>query len=106
MFFEAILAALLQDNAERCDPPLDDDESQSIARSVAGYEPGLVFEISPTWATRRGLRGCTPKMRSIRREPVGQSGTANDFDPTTPRKLSGPRAKRFEAFTKKRLGYR
>jgi hypothetical protein len=36
----AILAALLEDNAQRCRPPLDQDEVRRIARSVARYEPG------------------------------------------------------------------
>ncbi len=35
----AILAALLEDNAARCDPPLPDDEVRRIAASAAQYEP-------------------------------------------------------------------
>ena len=34
-----IAGALLQVNAERCVPPLDDEEVMSIARSVSRYEP-------------------------------------------------------------------
>lgn len=37
---EAILAALQAHNAERCDPPLDDDEVRKIATSVGRYPPG------------------------------------------------------------------
>jgi hypothetical protein len=36
---EAIFAALMIENEARCDPPLDEDEVRSIARSIAGYEP-------------------------------------------------------------------
>ncbi len=35
----AIEAALLAENAERCAPPLDDDEVRDIAHSVGRYEP-------------------------------------------------------------------
>jgi len=35
----AIAAALLADNRERCEPPLDDDEVRKIARSVMRYPP-------------------------------------------------------------------
>jgi KaiC/GvpD/RAD55 family RecA-like ATPase len=40
MSCEAIEAALLVTNAERCKPPLPDNEVVSIARSVSRYEPG------------------------------------------------------------------
>jgi putative DNA primase/helicase len=36
---EAIAAALLAENAQRCKPPLDEAEVRKIARSVARYEP-------------------------------------------------------------------
>ena len=35
----AILAALLETNAQQCDPPLDDAEVKRIAASVSRYEP-------------------------------------------------------------------
>jgi len=35
----AIEAALLKENAERCQPPLPEDEVRAIAKSVARYEP-------------------------------------------------------------------
>ncbi|MDP9373602.1 MAG: phage/plasmid primase, P4 family, partial [Chloroflexota bacterium] len=35
----AIAAALLAENAERCDPPLGEDEVRRIAASVVSYEP-------------------------------------------------------------------
>ena len=41
MSFESILAALKEENARRCEPPLDDREVESIARSISGYEPTL-----------------------------------------------------------------
>lgn len=37
--YEAILAALQEENRLRCDPPLPDDEVMRIAKSVARYEP-------------------------------------------------------------------
>jgi putative DNA primase/helicase len=37
--YEAILQALLAENQERCEPPLQDEEVERIARSVARYEP-------------------------------------------------------------------
>lgn len=36
---DAILAALLEENRTRCDPPLDEGEVRRIAASVARYEP-------------------------------------------------------------------
>lgn len=39
MSFEAILAALMQENQARCSPPLDDDEVHRIAESVSRYAP-------------------------------------------------------------------
>lgn len=36
----AIEAALLIENTERCDPPLDEDEVRLIAASIAKYQPG------------------------------------------------------------------
>ncbi len=38
---DAIAAALLAENAARCDPPLPEDEVEGIARSVARYEPAV-----------------------------------------------------------------
>jgi hypothetical protein len=40
MIRTAIEAALLEENAERCDPPLPDDEVRTIAASIAWYPPG------------------------------------------------------------------
>jgi hypothetical protein len=36
----AIRAALLAENEEKCDPPLDRDEVEGIAQSASSYEPG------------------------------------------------------------------
>lgn len=36
---ESIEAALLVENGQRCDPPLDDEEVRKIAQSVARYDP-------------------------------------------------------------------
>src|SRR6266536_3979937 len=40
MLFDSILAALKEENARRCNPPLPDDEVDTVARSVARYRPG------------------------------------------------------------------
>ena len=44
----AIEAALLTTNAQRCNPPLPDDEVRAIARSIARYEPGSPHEVLRT----------------------------------------------------------
>lgn len=36
---ESIAAALLVENEQRCEPPLDDDQVRKIARSLARYDP-------------------------------------------------------------------
>ena len=36
---DAILAALLEENRTRCDPPLDEEEVRQIAASIGKYEP-------------------------------------------------------------------
>jgi putative DNA primase/helicase len=41
---DAMAAALLSDNAARCDPPLPEDQVRAIARSVARYEPATDSE--------------------------------------------------------------
>ncbi|MCA9040922.1 MAG: bifunctional DNA primase/polymerase [Planctomycetaceae bacterium] len=44
---EEILGGLRAVNASRCKPPLDDSELNSIARSIARYEPGDFMRIGP-----------------------------------------------------------
>jgi len=39
----AILAALMETNAERCDPPLKESEVRAVAASIARYEPDQVM---------------------------------------------------------------
>lgn len=46
MSFEAIKAALLAENAERCAPPLPEKEVIAIARSVSGYAPSADIVLS------------------------------------------------------------
>lgn len=50
---EAIEAALLQTNAERCRPPLDDEEVRRVARSIGRYAPGPMStepeQPAPAW---------------------------------------------------------
>jgi hypothetical protein len=46
---KAVLAALLEENDERCDPPLEEREVRKIARSISRYEPGA----STQWSGQR-----------------------------------------------------
>ena len=48
----SILAALRTENAERCDPPLPEDEVARIAKSVASYAPAGGGEDDPLSRTR------------------------------------------------------
>jgi primase-like protein len=41
---EAFLAALLEENRQRCDPPLDEKEVERIAKSVSKYKPAETSE--------------------------------------------------------------
>jgi hypothetical protein len=51
MGVQAIVAALLAENAGRCDPPLPDDEVRVIAGSISRYEPAPETEPEalPSW---------------------------------------------------------
>jgi Bifunctional DNA primase/polymerase, N-terminal/Primase C terminal 1 (PriCT-1) len=51
---QAILVALLEENATQCQPPLADEEVRQIAKSVARYEPAAT---SPTSTIRVPLTG-------------------------------------------------
>lgn len=73
----AILAALLEENAQRCDPPLEEEEVQGIVKSIARYAPGMAVSRhpasteEPAVAYRQGLRvhrvtGPVPRPRSLR----------------------------------------
>jgi len=65
----AILAALLTENAERCQPPLAESEVRTIAASVARYQPanipaasggvGASTRKSPTFRTAREVAAMT-----------------------------------------------
>ena len=48
-----IEVALLHENAERCKPPLPDDEVRAIARSVARYEPSAQAGLDPAQMVER-----------------------------------------------------
>ncbi len=49
----AILGALLSINAERCNPPLGEDEVRKIAWSVSRYEPDqLTVAVAENWAAQ------------------------------------------------------
>jgi len=54
---EAMLAALLEVNVRRCQPPLPEDEVCAIARSIGKKPPGNVLEMKPqytdAWHARR-----------------------------------------------------
>jgi len=76
MGFDAIHAALVQENKLRCKPPLDESEVRRIAVSVSRYEPGVVPEdlrtpqmpdipevdLTPTICTARQLMQQYPAM--------------------------------------------
>jgi putative DNA primase/helicase len=49
--YNAIRAALLEENGERCDPPLEEAEVEAIARSVVRYKPA---EVPAAGAARQG----------------------------------------------------
>ena len=44
MSYEAILAALREENERKCNPPLDAREVEAIARSISNYEPAESIE--------------------------------------------------------------
>ncbi len=57
MSLEAIEAAILAENTRRCDPPLPETEVETIARSVARYEPAEEagsFVSAPKGGSRAG----------------------------------------------------
>ena len=58
MSLEAIEAALLAENAARCDPPLPEKEVLTIARSVSRYEPGP--DANPETEIERLTQDLTP----------------------------------------------
>jgi hypothetical protein len=73
---DAIRTALAAENAARCVPPLDSEEVETIARSVARYEPdpyaNLVFRnVTPP----NGARGATASSGG--NSTSGNSDTAN-----------------------------
>jgi bifunctional DNA primase/polymerase-like protein/AAA domain-containing protein/primase-like protein len=45
---ESIEAALLKENTERCEPPLDEDEVRSIVKSIGRYAPSQAAENTST----------------------------------------------------------
>lgn len=56
----SIEAALLQENATRCEPPLSEDEVRGIARSISGYPPAQE----------------TPKVQACNGTPLTDTGNA------------------------------
>jgi hypothetical protein len=57
----AIFAALMAENKERCDPPLDEESVRKIARSVARYEPA-----GPAPQVTFGRAGDGPPAKRVR----------------------------------------
>lgn len=66
-----ILAALLAENAAKCDPPLAEAEIRRIAHSVAGYEPA-----EPEPAKREADSGGKPRINAGIRDLEAVSGQA------------------------------
>jgi len=57
---EAIRAALLVENSQKCDPPLREAEVEEIARSVARYEPGSALPTSRLYTPTESEEVKTP----------------------------------------------
>jgi hypothetical protein len=78
----AILAAIQAENETRCSPPLSDDEVESIADSVAQYEPAVASErLNPKHAS------LSPAHVSANAEPAafpGPSTAAHLMDQPEP----------------------
>jgi len=68
MSSDAIRAALLAENAERCDPPLDDKEVERIARSISKYEPRGEKDKSAVVA--QGRSPLLIKVSDVQREEI------------------------------------
>lgn len=69
---DAILAALLETNEERCDPPLSEREVEDIARSITRYEAGVFEddvaadrELSDTGNALRLVRAFGDRLRYV-----------------------------------------
>lgn len=66
---QAITAALMAENGQRCDPPLDDNEVKKIAASVASYQPDEAATVSVTMApvseSANGATGVTDLSQPI-----------------------------------------
>lgn len=75
----AIVAALLAENAERCDPPCPEAEVRATAKSAASKPPGL----SPEYARRKAERS---ERGTERAAPSGhpESGDAPPKGPSKP----------------------
>lgn len=58
-----ILAALLAENAARCDPPLPEGEVRASAASAASKAPGLSDDIKPGWLKERA--GSLPEAEPV-----------------------------------------
>ena len=67
-----ILPELLAVNAERCDPPLEDDEVSQIAKSIGRYPP---------WKEKQA--GFEAERRRVQREENAEIGGGSDVIPTT-----------------------
>ncbi len=80
----AILAALLADNAARCDPPLTDEEVGKIATSAARYDPTVTGPTFAYTATGHATSGnghgdntATGTNTAINDEPIHLSDMGN-----------------------------
>lgn len=63
---EEIAAALMVANGRRCEPPLDQAEVRSIARSMARYEPGRHIDDGSSTSAERAenLSAATPSLNA------------------------------------------
>lgn len=81
MSYEAILAALQEENAKRCRPPLAEDEVQRIATSVARYRPAV--------ATTVGDRPLEVSLHSPDDTGLGAQQDSSSADPVDGAALLG-----------------
>lgn len=64
--YEAILAALSEENATRCDPPLDDKQVRKIAKSISAKAPaGIGENLTDLGNARRFIAQHRDEVRSV-----------------------------------------
>lgn len=75
---DAILAALLQDNADRCNPPLDPAEVKNLVDSACRHGPGLSPEYQAKRDEAEGRRAKRASREATAAPPEGDRTEANN----------------------------